>query len=254
MPAGWVVPLAPGLTPRDAMAIGTAGFTAAMSVVALEERGLNPADGPVLVTGATRRRRRDGARDPRRPRLRGLGGDRQARRGGAADRAGRGRDPDPGRGRPPRASRSSRNAGPGPSTRSAAATLPYVLRTLRIGAAVAAVGQCRRPEARDDRLPVHPARRRAARDGLGQRADRPAPRAVGPARHGPAAARARRARAPRSTLDTPRRGARRRSSPARPAAAGSSGSAARRARRSVQLATQLHDRSLRTAAGSTPAA
>ena len=53
MPAGWVVPLAPGLTPRDAMAIGTAGFTAAMSVVALEDRGLNPDDGPVLVTGAS---------------------------------------------------------------------------------------------------------------------------------------------------------------------------------------------------------
>ncbi len=35
------------------MAIGTAGFTAAMSVVALEDRGLEPADGPVLVTGAS---------------------------------------------------------------------------------------------------------------------------------------------------------------------------------------------------------
>lgn len=53
VPAGWVVPLAPGLSPRDAMAIGTAGFTAAMSVVALEDRGLQPDDGPVLVTGAS---------------------------------------------------------------------------------------------------------------------------------------------------------------------------------------------------------
>jgi acrylyl-CoA reductase (NADPH) len=53
VPAGWIVPLAPGLTPRDAMAIGTAGFTAAMSVVALEERGLQPDAGPVLVTGAS---------------------------------------------------------------------------------------------------------------------------------------------------------------------------------------------------------
>ncbi len=35
------------------MAIGTAGFTAAMSVVALEDRGLSPDDGPVLVTGAS---------------------------------------------------------------------------------------------------------------------------------------------------------------------------------------------------------
>ena len=53
VPAGWVVPLEPGLSPRDAMAIGTAGFTAGMSVVALEERGLTPDDGPVLVTGAS---------------------------------------------------------------------------------------------------------------------------------------------------------------------------------------------------------
>ena len=53
VPAGWVVPLAAGLEPRDAMAIGTAGFTAAMSVSALEARGLEPADGPVLVTGAS---------------------------------------------------------------------------------------------------------------------------------------------------------------------------------------------------------
>ncbi len=53
VPAGWVVPLADGLTERDAMAIGTAGFTAAMSVVALQERGLKSGDGPVLVTGAS---------------------------------------------------------------------------------------------------------------------------------------------------------------------------------------------------------
>lgn len=53
VPSGWVVPLAPGLSAREAMAIGTAGFTAGMSVVALEERGLSPADGPVLVTGAS---------------------------------------------------------------------------------------------------------------------------------------------------------------------------------------------------------
>jgi acrylyl-CoA reductase (NADPH) len=53
VPAGWVVPLAPGLSQREAMAIGTAGFTAAMSVVALEDRGLQPDDGPVLVTGAS---------------------------------------------------------------------------------------------------------------------------------------------------------------------------------------------------------
>jgi acrylyl-CoA reductase (NADPH) len=53
VPAEWVVPLVPGFSARDAMAIGTAGFTAGMSVVALEERGLSPSDGPVLVTGAS---------------------------------------------------------------------------------------------------------------------------------------------------------------------------------------------------------
>ena len=52
VPVGWVVRLN-GLTTREAMAIGTAGFTAAMSVVALEERGLAPGDGPVIVTGAS---------------------------------------------------------------------------------------------------------------------------------------------------------------------------------------------------------
>jgi acrylyl-CoA reductase (NADPH) len=53
VPADWVVPLPDGLTPRQAMAIGTAGFTAALSVVRLEELGLRPENGPVLVTGAS---------------------------------------------------------------------------------------------------------------------------------------------------------------------------------------------------------
>jgi acrylyl-CoA reductase (NADPH) len=53
VPAGWVVPLPKGLSPREAMMIGTAGYTAAMSVLALEERGLAPGDGPVLVLGAS---------------------------------------------------------------------------------------------------------------------------------------------------------------------------------------------------------
>ena len=53
VPAAWIVPLPVGLTVREAMIVGTAGFTAARSVVQLEARGLVPADGPVLVTGAT---------------------------------------------------------------------------------------------------------------------------------------------------------------------------------------------------------
>jgi acrylyl-CoA reductase (NADPH) len=52
IPSGYVVPLPADLTAREAMSIGTAGFTAAMAIIALEERGLAPSDGPVLVTGA----------------------------------------------------------------------------------------------------------------------------------------------------------------------------------------------------------
>lgn len=53
MPSGWIVPLPAGLTPREAMALGTAGFTAALSIAHLEDAGLRPGDGPVLVLGAT---------------------------------------------------------------------------------------------------------------------------------------------------------------------------------------------------------
>ncbi|HRK24155.1 MAG TPA: MDR family oxidoreductase [Beijerinckiaceae bacterium] len=48
----WLVPLPKGLTAARAMAIGTAGFTAVQSVLALEKFGLKPAAGPVIVTGA----------------------------------------------------------------------------------------------------------------------------------------------------------------------------------------------------------
>ena len=53
LPAGWVVPLPDGLAARDAMTIGTAGFTAGLSVARLEAHGLGPSSGPVLVTGAS---------------------------------------------------------------------------------------------------------------------------------------------------------------------------------------------------------
>ncbi|MCS7462031.1 acryloyl-CoA reductase [Paenibacillus doosanensis] len=53
VPAEWVVPLPAGLEPYEAMTIGTAGLTAAMSVDRLEKNGLRPEHGPVLVTGAT---------------------------------------------------------------------------------------------------------------------------------------------------------------------------------------------------------
>ncbi len=47
----WLVRLPAGLTPVRAMAVGTAGFTAALAIMALERRGLQPAQGQVLVTG-----------------------------------------------------------------------------------------------------------------------------------------------------------------------------------------------------------
>lgn len=50
--AGWLVPLPAGLSTLQAMAVGTAGFTAMLCVDALEQNGLVPGDGEVLVTGA----------------------------------------------------------------------------------------------------------------------------------------------------------------------------------------------------------
>ena len=50
--ANWLVPLPSGLSSRQAMAVGTAGFTAMLAVMALEDHGLKPDQGPVLVTGA----------------------------------------------------------------------------------------------------------------------------------------------------------------------------------------------------------
>jgi acrylyl-CoA reductase (NADPH) len=139
VPAGWVVPLAPGLSPRDAMSIGTAGFTAAMSVAALEDRGLSPDDGPVLVTGASG----------------GVGGtalailaDRGYKVWAATGKADEGprlralgaagiltRDEVTTEGRPLDTERWA-----GAVDAVGAATLPYVLRTLKVGAAVASSG------------------------------------------------------------------------------------------------------------------
>src|SRR4051812_39469509 len=48
----WLVPLPAELTTRDAMTIGTAGYTAMLSVMALERHGITPERGPLIVTGA----------------------------------------------------------------------------------------------------------------------------------------------------------------------------------------------------------
>ncbi len=139
IPSGWVVPLPAGLTARAAMAIGTAGFAAAMSVQALERHGLQPGDGPVLVTGAS-----GGVGSTAIAILAARGHEVWAATG-KADEAGRlmglgatgilTRDEVTGPGRP---LDSTRWAGAVDTV--GAATLPYVLRTLRVGAAVASSG------------------------------------------------------------------------------------------------------------------
>ena len=53
IPGDWVMPLPAGLTTKEAMALGTAGMTAALSVMALEHNGLRQDQGPVIVTGST---------------------------------------------------------------------------------------------------------------------------------------------------------------------------------------------------------
>ena len=139
IPSGWTVPLPAGLTARDAMEIGTAGFTAAMSVAALEERGLRPGDGPVLVTGAS-----GGVGSNAIAILASRGHEAWAATG-KPDEHGRLRDLGAagfltreevtGPGRPLDAARWA-----GAVDTVGAATLPYVLRTLRVGAAVASSG------------------------------------------------------------------------------------------------------------------
>jgi acrylyl-CoA reductase (NADPH) len=140
LPAEYVVPLPAGLSAREAMAVGTAGFTAAMSVAALERHGLRPGDGPVLVTGAS-----GGVGSTAIAILAARGhevwagtgkADEEARLRalGAAGVIGR----DELTATSTRPLESARWAGAVDAV--GAATLPYVLRTLRPGAAVASSG------------------------------------------------------------------------------------------------------------------
>ena len=153
IPAAYVVPLPAGLTSREAMGIGTAGFTAAMSVAALEDRGLRPGDGPVLVTGASggvgssavailAARGHEvwaatGKADEE-PRLRSLG---------AAGIVAR----DEVTAESPRPLESARWAGAIDAV--GGATLPYVLRTMRPGGAVASSGNAGGPNLSTTVLP-----------------------------------------------------------------------------------------------------
>lgn len=53
VPADWVIPLPDGLSTFEAMSLGTAGLTAALSVAALQDHGIEPAAGEIVITGAT---------------------------------------------------------------------------------------------------------------------------------------------------------------------------------------------------------
>ncbi len=144
VPAGWIVPLPDGLAARDAMAIGTAGFTAALALVELEERGLEPSHGPVLVTGAS-----GGVGSTAVAILADRGYEVWAATGKAEERevlTGLGasgflsREEVSAEGRP---LESERWAGAIDSV--GAAALPYILRTLRRGGGVAACGNASGP-------------------------------------------------------------------------------------------------------------
>jgi acrylyl-CoA reductase (NADPH) len=144
VPADWIVPLPPGLTLREAMAIGTAGFTAGLSVVELEARGLEPSHGPILVTGAT-----GGVGSTAVAILAERGYEVVAATGKDDERAWLEtlgavafltRDEVTAEGRPLEPERWA-----GAVDAVGAATLPYILRTLRRGAAVAACGNASGP-------------------------------------------------------------------------------------------------------------
>ena len=120
----WLIPLPAGLTAAEAMAIGTAGYTAMLCVMALERHGVTPGSGPVVVTGAA-----GGVGSVAIALLAKLGYerhrlDRPRGRGRLSQGARRQRRSSTARSCPGRPSRSARSAGPAASTRSAATRSP----------------------------------------------------------------------------------------------------------------------------------
>ncbi len=157
--ADWLVPLPKGLTTRQAMAVGTAGLTAMLAVMALEDHGLEPGKGPVLVTGAaggvgsvaTAILGRLGyevaavtGRPETEPYLRDLGATRIVARDEIAETV-------------KRPLESETWAGCVDAV--GGAMLARVLGQMKYGCSVAAVGPCRRRAASRDGPSVHPARR-----------------------------------------------------------------------------------------------
>ena len=190
LPADWLVPLPPGLSLRQAMALGTAGFTAALALHRMERNGQAPGDGTDRRDRRDGRRRLGGGLDPLRPRLLRHRGVRAAGAPRLPARARRGRG------------RHARRARP-----RLAAARAGALRRRRRQRRRRAAGRdhpARRPlgpgrlhrhggvgRAADDRVPVDPAGRQPAGCQLGELPDAAADRGVEPARGRPQAGGAR---------------------------------------------------------------
>ena len=178
--ADWLVPLPEGLTPRQAMAVGTAGLTSMLAVMALEDHGLTPGHGPGAGDRRGRRRRlgrgracspRSATRSPRSPAgrrqegyLRDLGAARIVPRGELAEA--------------PTRSRSRARPGRGCIDAVGGAMLSRVLTQMKYRCAVAAVGAGRRRgrAAVDRALPAarrEPARHRQRAAALREPGPRP---------------------------------------------------------------------------------
>ncbi|GIW19243.1 MAG: hypothetical protein KatS3mg064_2400 [Tepidiforma sp.] len=189
VPGDWVMPLPAGLTLKEAMAIGTAGFTAALSLEALEHNGLRPANGTVIVTGAT-----GGVGSTAVAMLAQAGYTVAASTGKASEHAYL---------RELGASEilsreevSAESTRPLESERWAGAVDPvggattaYLIRTMKYGAEHRPLRPHRRQRHRDDRLPLHPPQREPPRHRLGVHADGEAAAHLAAARDRPQAPR-----------------------------------------------------------------
>ena len=178
----WLIKKPAAFTAAETMAIGTAGYTAMLCVMALEKQGVRPTSGPVVVTGAAGgvgcvaiallarlgyQVTASTGRIGELPYLKGLG---------AAEVIDRSRA-----GRHGRAC-STRNGGRAPSTRSAAPRSPTSWRMTKYGGAVAACGLAQGMDLPTSVAPVHPARRVAGWRRLRDGAEGPPHRGLEPPR------------------------------------------------------------------------
>ena len=210
VPGDWVIPLPDGLSARQAMALGTAGFTAGLSVQRLEDHGVTPDDGPVLVLGAS-----GGVGSTAVGILAARGFEVAAATGkpdeadwlrelGASEILSREETSEESK-RPMEKERWAAVVDPVGGTLAGLRAADHALRRRRRGQR-----PHRRHLAGDDGLPLHPAHGLAARRRLRQHPDRSPARGVGAARERPAPERPRREHHARGLARRRRRAARRR--------------------------------------------